>query len=219
MTVKPAPRSRVTLDLKAKFAELEARRRFHLDGVDHAVEAEARLLALDRQLVEDGFHDELQLDHGSKADVPVRDLLEFHDDEPAVGSAPRPPPDPAEATSVPTGKALNGRRFSPEQKAEAVRLGDELGSDSAAAKQIGTTPTSIVNWRKAGHGKRPEPRASASAIPGEPSTPVGPQTKCKVCKTSVPIEGPPSQVSRVAALRRHYEDFPQCDAVTRRAGR
>jgi transposase len=50
------------------------------------------------------------------------------------------------------------RTFSPEQKAQALRLADELGNVSQAARDLGIPAELIYRWRKqaeidAGHGQ------------------------------------------------------------------
>lgn len=108
-------------------------------------------------------------------------------------------------------------RYSDDERAEAVRLADELGSDNAAGKQLGISGVSIGSWRRAGHGKKPK-----STITGEnprakqPPAHDGPKTKCSVCKAKLPIEGEVGSESRLAALRAHYRDKPECEDALRK---
>ena len=93
----------MSVDLKAKFDELDARRRFHIDGVDAAVEAMAQLRQLDRHLVQLGLHDELQLEHTQAVDPPLHELPEFEGDGP-------PPPAEPEPELTPPPRSRRGRR-------------------------------------------------------------------------------------------------------------
>ena len=123
----------------------------------------------------------------------------------------------APPAASPPPKSATARRFTPEQKAEAVRLADELGSDSEAARQSGTTSVSLKTWRKSGHGKRPksvngtaENRGAKRADAHE-----GPQVKCPVCNAKVPIVGEPGVESRATAIREHYKTSPDCQTALR----
>ena len=205
----------MTLDLKAKFDELEARRRFHIEGVDQAVKAIATLRQLDRHLVEQGFHDALQLEHAVTTDPPLEELPEFQEDDPPA----TPPPEPGEA-AVPAARKKPGSRsrYTDEQKAEAVRAVDDGASTADIAKELGCHPTAIGQWRKAGFGKRRRPVNETAEKRGgkQPPAHAGPQTKCSVCHAMCPIEGEVSPESRLAALRAHYKVKPECEDALRK---
>ena len=215
--------------MRAKFAELETRRRLHIDGLDQAVQAIADLRALDRHLVDAGLHRELQLEHLDTEDPPIEEPPEFRDDDLPAAVEPTPPPDPVEAAPVPASSGPGGpasrRRYTTEEKAEAVRLADELGSDSAAGKQLGMHGVSIGNWRRAGIGKQPtasskkaasKKAASKEAEPKAAPAATSPTVKCKVCTEALPIVGEPSQVSRLAAHQAHWAAKPECGEAMRR---
>lgn len=229
--------------MRAKFAALETRRRLHVDGLDITIAAMADLRALDRHLVAQGLHPELQLEHLDTEDPPLDELPEFQD-EPVIGplavagngsiaaAAATPPPDSAKAAPVAPArtkppKRAEGRagstsptqrRFTDEQKAEAVRTADDLGNDSEAARQFKTTSVSIKAWRNAGHGKRTKSVNETAENRSGKQQPAhdAPQVKCPVCKDKVPIEGEPGIDSRAAALRGHYKVKPACEAELQR---
>ena len=192
-----------TIDLKSKFEELETRRKADVQALDETIDAIRTLLDLDKHLVKLGLQPEHQLRHAEAFPVEaVHDYLgvtlSIEEEAPAVEA--------------------KRRRYSDEEKAEAVRLADELGSDEAARKQLGISMGSIGNWRKAGHGKKPKsvttPRPVADSAEHE-----GPKTKCSICKAKVPVVGEVNEVNRVTALREHYKESPDCsDALRRRHG-
>jgi hypothetical protein len=50
-----------TIDLRSKYDELEIQRLLHVTGLDMAIGAIEKLKVLDHHLVDQGFHEELQL--------------------------------------------------------------------------------------------------------------------------------------------------------------
>jgi transposase-like protein len=117
---------------------------------------------------------------------------------------------------MPAGSEVR-RRFTDEEKADAVRQADESGSDSAVAREIGCHATSIGNWRKAGLGRRPK---STTEVPDKAKakskeTAAGPTVRCPICKTGAPIEGEISEVTKAQALREHYKTKPECREALR----
>jgi transposase-like protein len=212
------------LDLSSKFMELEIRRQADVQALDETIEAIKDLLDLDRKLVKFGLQTDHQLVHPEAVPAgPVHEYL-------GVTEAATPPPEVSEVESVPaaetkpTGmqpftKSARVRRFTDEQKTAAVRLADELGSDSKAAQESGTTSTSILNWRKQGFGKKM--KSVSETAPARPSAAKdahdGPKTKCSVCQALVPIDGEVNADSRLEAIRGHYKDSPSCaDALRKR---
>jgi transposase-like protein len=221
----------VTVDLKAKYDEIEVQRLLHIAGLDAAIEAKKMLHELDEHLVANGFQKELQLPPVSPG--PPRMTLEEiraqnrsvavveASEPPAAARAEDPPPVPQEP-SVPetkTTKLATGKRYTDLEKAEAVRLADELGSDAAAARQLGTTSQSICNWRNTGHGKKPQSISASSNGGKSKETATGPSVRCPNCKTGVPIEGDIDEVSRATAMREHYKTSPKCREALAKARR
>ena len=108
------------------------------------------------------------------------------------------------------------RRWSDEEKANGVRLAEELGNDSAAEREIGAPAGSIHGWRKAGFGKKMKSVVGTAPNPRAKEEPAeGPTTKCSVCKASLPIEGEVGIESRPMALRAHYRTSPDCETALR----
>jgi len=199
------------IDLKAKFDQLELERQATVEALDNIIEAIKVLRKVDKHLFDCGLQG-LQLEHVEE--FPVAGVLEYlgvPDESPAF------PPEserPMAESTVPK----TGRRFSDEQKAEAVRMADEYGSDSKAAKECGTTATSISNWRKGGHGKKRksvvETHADGRRSKEEPGS--GPSVRCPVCKFQSPITGEISPETRANALREHYKTAPDCREALRK---
>ena len=196
------------IDLKAKFDQLEIQRQADVEALDQTIKAIDVLYKLDRHLVAAGLQPALQLDH------PTHPALVSVEEEPDAEG----PPATTDAPVVPIRPAKSSRRYTAEEKAEAVRLADELGSDNAAGKQLGCSGVSISNWRKDGHGRKFK-SVTETAVPRrqapEPAAD-GPSMRCPVCRKPAPIDGEINEVTKVTAMREHYKTSPDCQEALRK---
>lgn len=195
------------VDLRAPLSELQAKRADiaeTLASIDASIQL---LLDLDRHLVDQGINTELQLTE--RAGEPAR----------TTASEPVSPPAPA------TTDAPARRRYSDEEKAEAVRMADEMGSDSAAARELGMHAVSIGTWRRDGHGKRPArttgttsgTHPSAREVNVERAPAAGPSLRCPSCREAFPIDGAADNpIAKAQAWSKHYRESPSCEETNRR---
>jgi transposase-like protein len=215
----------VTVNLKKKFAELEARHAHHIECLDLTVGEMATLRELDRQLVQLGLHEELQLaivdaQRASAAEEPKAVIQ----DPPPKPKAPKSPSAPKARTqgSKQNGKKRARRIFTDLEKAEAVRHAEEVGI-MPAAKEIDVVPSLIRSWRDKGFGKKPKNAPSGPALvhdASEPPAAAGPSVRCPSCSKGVPLNGPADDpTARLAAFSDHYKASPACEATNRRRSR
>jgi hypothetical protein len=113
------------------------------------------------------------------------------------------------------------RKFSDDDKAEAVREAEQEGY-RATAVRLGVADTQIHRWKREGFGKRTAAMhgdnynndgAKAIAI----DTPSGPAIRCPVCKTGVPVTDPGDVEVKRKAMGDHYKVSPDCLTVARKA--
>jgi hypothetical protein len=217
----------MTVDLRSKFEELEARRKFHVEGLDAAVGGQELLRTLDRHLLELGLHEELQLENTYHVRIEPADEALYEPDSGFVPSSEGGKPEVSEEPTPPsrqpdtekTAKS-NGRRYSGEEKAEAVRLAEELGADLKAENQLGVGHGNVRRWRDAGFGRKPKSQIARPG-PQAPEPPAsGPSVRCPTCHAHLPLSGAPDETwARGEAFTQHYKTFPACEASNRRRGR
>jgi transposase-like protein len=98
-----------------------------------------------------------------------------------------------------------------EEKAEAVRLADETGSDREITRRLDLSQGAIARWRSEGFGRHMQTGSTGSPIEkvADPRT-AHPSLRCPSCAAKFQIPGEATNVNRLRAWERHYEDSPEC---------
>jgi transposase-like protein len=109
------------------------------------------------------------------------------------------------------------RIFRPDEKAEAVRMADEAGNDRQIQLQLNLAQGIIGRWRREGYGRRMETGSTGSPIErATNSRTEHPCLRCPACSRLFEIPGEATNLNRLRAWERHYEDSPECLEANKR---
>jgi len=110
----------------------------------------------------------------------------------------------------PTGDQVR-RIFTPEEKADIVRQADEAGVDRHIQQRHHLAQGTIGRWRREGYGRKLHTGSTGSVIErATNSRTTYPSLRCPSCADRFAIPGTPTNLNRLRAWERHYEDSPGC---------
>ena len=90
-------------------------------------------------------------------------------------------------------------------------MADEAGNDRQIQLQLNLAQGIIGRWRREGYGRRMETGSTGSPIErATNSRTEHPCLRCPACSRLFEIPGDATNLNRLRAWERHYEDSPGC---------
>lgn len=157
-------------------------------------------------------------EHGAKSTNGAVVVTETQLNVPGGGSTEPLTVTVTKAAVPPRATAGKRRRFTDDQKAEAVREAEQEGY-RATAIRLGVADTQIHRWKREGLGKRPVAMHGDNYNNGEAAkAAAGPAVRCPVCHVGCPVVDPSDNDEKRRVLGAHFKESPDCKETMRRRG-